>query len=161
MESDCDCHSKNTLMTNGKSLCCLLSLQTCNIWTFVQDSTDVVRQAEKATAGEAGVRPGGCEVQKGNLSVSEARVLRVIKKALLGGIWFNCVISSCSRKSCTRSTSARASATRTWTRRKTAKIPRRKKKKNPALPKRGCRTKMTSERCLESCFFLFCFVFPF
>lgn len=39
---------------------------TCNTRTLSQDSADAVRQAEKATAGEAGVRPGGCQGQEGN-----------------------------------------------------------------------------------------------
>lgn len=60
----------------------IIPFNMCNIWIFLQDSSDAIRQAEKAAAGEAGVRPGGCEGQEGNDGA-----LPVIK-TLLGGVLF-------------------------------------------------------------------------
>lgn len=42
---------------------------------FFQDSSDSVRQTEKATAGEAGVRSRGGEEQKGNVLLIQSDVV--------------------------------------------------------------------------------------
>lgn len=44
-------------------------------WVFFQDSSDSVRQTEKATAGEAGVRSRGGEEQKGNVLLIQSDVV--------------------------------------------------------------------------------------
>lgn len=47
----------------------------CFFWVFFQDSSDSVRQTEKATAGEAGVRSRGGEEQKGNVLLIQSDVV--------------------------------------------------------------------------------------
>lgn len=45
-----------------------------------QDSTNPVQQTETAAAGEAGVRSGGGQDQKGNVNVTDCEVLLAVNR---------------------------------------------------------------------------------